>query len=339
MTLNYAFGFSVILLLLVAVNVYFFYTFTGLSKPHSFPVPSKLELAPDIFKDIFDQLNYLPSHYKVKNPKYLPVQRRLLQSFQVPSDTNTRSLWQDAQKWSNEETLFPRTYGAPGQILHAIRTSPIALVDNAPKGSIYAGFDRHNSEVFAYYLASVLNFKWIAPSTIRKVHVRNDVVPFATAGLKMTMLKNESGSHCIYGKCYYCKPNETVCPDNNGEIEGAAILYLDKQFGIHKYEVYKDKIVLVDNGKGLGNPAVDEMDILAPLYQCCILSLSTWLQLEMVPGGSLTDTIKLISATQGETLATEEHFRAVERRLLKIYATVQYCIGKHGRAKVLKSTF
>lgn len=36
---------------------------------------------------------------------------------------------------SNEETLFPRTYGAPGQILHAIRTSPIALVDNAPKGT------------------------------------------------------------------------------------------------------------------------------------------------------------------------------------------------------------
>lgn len=58
------------------------------------------------------------------------------------------------------------------------------------RGSIYAGFDRHNSEVFAYYLASVLDFKWIAPSTIRKVNVRKDVVPFATIGLKKTMLKN-----------------------------------------------------------------------------------------------------------------------------------------------------
>jgi hypothetical protein len=28
--------------------------------------------------------------------------------------------------------------------------------------------------------------------------------------------------------------NETVCPDNRGEIEGAAILYLDKQFKVYK---------------------------------------------------------------------------------------------------------
>lgn len=58
------------------------------------------------------------------------------------------------------------------------------------RGSIYAGFDRHNSEVFAYYLAMVLNFKWIAPSTIRKVHVKRDVMPYATTELKRTMSKN-----------------------------------------------------------------------------------------------------------------------------------------------------
>ncbi|KPJ08674.1 Glycosaminoglycan xylosylkinase [Papilio machaon] len=333
--------------------------------------------------------------------------------------TNSKDVLYETEKWVSDESLFPHTNGAPGQILRAIQNSQIALVDNAPKGTqlklllllegkqklyfkpkryeldnvikgkIYAGYDRHNSEVFAYYLAMVLNFKWIAPSVIRKIHIERDVVPKATLALNKTMLKSESGSTCIYGKCFYCKRNETVCPDQNGEIEGAAILYLDRQFKIHKspwrrsyttkkmeweennnfckkvtatlslkrilnlidvaifdfliqngdrhrYEVYKDQIVLLDNGKGLGNPSVDELDILAPLYQCCMLSLKTWQNLELLSGGSLSETIELLAGYQGNKLATEEHFRAVDRRLMKIYATVQYCIGKYGSTKVLK---
>lgn len=61
--------------------------------------------------------------------------------------------------------------------------------------------------------------------------------------------------------------------------------------------------------------------------------------MEMLSGGSLTDTIKLISSFQGEVLATADHFKAIERRLLKVYATVQYCIGKYGSAKVFKDDF
>lgn len=74
-------------------------------------------------------------------------------------------------------------------------------------------------------------------------------------------------------------------------------------------------------------------------FFCFIFRLtpSTWQNLEIISGGSLTDTIKLLAEIQGQKLATEEHFKAVERRLLKVYATVQYCIGKHGRAKVLKN--
>ncbi|CAH0727467.1 unnamed protein product, partial [Brenthis ino] len=358
--------------------------------------------------------------FKNKNPKFALTQKKLLNSFNISKNVNSEGIWTEAEKWSSENSLFPHENGTAGKLLHAIQTSQIALVDNAPKGTqlklllllegkqklyfkpkrynldhivngnIYAGFDRHNSEVFAYYLAMVLNFKWIAPSVIRNIHIHKDIMPVATVGLKRTMVKNESGTMCIYGKCFYCKANETVCPDNNGEIEGAAILYLDRQFKIykspwrrsystkkmeweidnnfckkakglmsskrllnlidvaifdfliqngdrHRFEVYKDQIVLLDNGKGLGNPMVDELDILAPLYQCCMLTPSTWQNLELVSGGSLTDTIKLLAALHGQRLATEEHFKAVERRLLKVYATVQYCIGKHGRAKVLNN--
>lgn len=36
----------------------------------------------------------------------------------------------------------------------------------------------------------VMNFKWIPPSVIRKVHLDNDIVPVATSGLRKTMIKN-----------------------------------------------------------------------------------------------------------------------------------------------------
>lgn len=38
----------------------------------------------------------------------------------------------------------------------------------------------------------------------------------------------------------------------------------------HHYETMKDRVILLDNGKGLGNPHKDFNDILAPLYQCCM---------------------------------------------------------------------
>lgn len=409
MSMNYAFGYSLFLLVLVGLNILFFYTLnTPGKKSPKFNIPNiKLDLTSSVFKEIYDYLNYLPSQYKNKNPKFGLTQKRILNSFNISKNVNPEKIWDQTEKWNSEYSLFPHENGTAGKLLHAIQTSSIALVDNAPKGTqlklllllegkrklyfkpkrynlehiisgnIYSGYDRHNSEVFAYYLAMVLNFRWIAPSVIRHVHLHNDIVPVATVGLKRTMIKHESGTMCIYGKCFYCRTNETVCPDNNGVIEGAAILYLDRQFKVqkspwrrsyttkkmewemdnefckkakgiistkrllnlidvaifdfliqngdrHRFEVYKDQILLLDNGKGLGNPMVDELDILAPLYQCCMLTPSTWQNLEIISGGSLTDTIKLLAAIQGQNLATEEHFKAVERRLLKVYATVQY---------------
>lgn len=38
----------------------------------------------------------------------------------------------------------------------------------------------------------------------------------------------------------------------------------------HHYEVMDDVVVFLDNGKSLGNPHWTFLDILAPLYQCCM---------------------------------------------------------------------
>ncbi|XP_048489232.1 glycosaminoglycan xylosylkinase homolog isoform X2 [Plutella xylostella] len=354
MSLNYAFTFSLFLIILVVLNLYFFYTLNGVNKkPTYFNLPKlRSHPLPDVFTEIFEYLNYLPSKYKSRNNKFNLIRSNLISSFN--SSVSKNNVWDITDNWINEASLFPHKDGLPGQIIQALRQGEIALVDNAPKGTqlklllllkdkrkiffkpkrynlddiihgtIYSGFDRHNSEVFAYYLAMALNFTWVAPAAIRRIHVERDVVPVATPGLKRTMLRNGS-SLCIYGKCFYCKSNETVCPDKKGELEGAVILYLDKHFrqykypwkrsyntkvqmewernndfckkviltlstrrllnlidvsifdfllqngDRHDYEVYRDKVILLDNGKGLGNPTADELDILAPLYQCCSL--------------------------------------------------------------------
>lgn len=103
MSLNYAFGFSLFLLLLVALNIYFFYTLNSVSKTTTFRVPnSHLDLSPNVFREIYEYLNYLPSQYKVRNPKYVPVQRSLLQSFNSSSSTSDpKNLWLDAENVSN----------------------------------------------------------------------------------------------------------------------------------------------------------------------------------------------------------------------------------------------
>ncbi|XP_062524474.1 uncharacterized protein LOC101743698 [Bombyx mori] len=312
-------------------------------------------------KPILEQLGYPFNvkhlQYKIKTSKFIPVQQALIASLNS-TITELENIWNTVDNWVDNESLFPDKNGDPGRILHAIKSSPIALVDNAPKGTqlklllileskqkvlfkpkrynltevikgpVYAGFDRYNSEVFAYYLGMVLNMRWIAPAVTMRINVENDILPVATLGLKNTMVKN--------GKEEW-KLSHTLSLQRILNLIDVAIFdFLIQNGDRHHYEVYKNRIVILDNGKGLGNPMVDILDVLAPLYQCCIINLQTWQNLQLLSGGSLTETIKILSSFQGEKLATEEHFEAIERRLLKVYATVQYCIEKYGTEKVFK---
>lgn len=53
-------------------------------------------------------------------------------------------------------------------------------------------------------------------------------------------------------------------------IDVAIFDFLMQNGDRHHYETRNDRVVLIDNGKGFGNPNVDFIDILAPLYQCCV---------------------------------------------------------------------
>jgi glycosaminoglycan xylosylkinase len=53
-------------------------------------------------------------------------------------------------------------------------------------------------------------------------------------------------------------------------IDASVFDFLIQNGDRHHYETRKNRIILLDNGKGFGNPHIDFSDILAPLYQCCL---------------------------------------------------------------------
>lgn len=70
----------------------------------------------------------------------------------------------------------------------------------------------------------------------------------------------------------YCsKVREKLPLDRLLDLIDVAIFdFLIQNGDRHHYETRDDRVLLVDNGKGFGNPFKDHFDILAPLYQCCM---------------------------------------------------------------------
>lgn len=101
MTLNYAFGFSIFLVIFVGLNVYFFYTLNTVGRrPANINVPDvKPDFGPNVFKDIYHYLNYLHNQYKNKNPEFATVQTDLLRSFNASNNNvNIKDIWLDTQQ-------------------------------------------------------------------------------------------------------------------------------------------------------------------------------------------------------------------------------------------------
>ncbi|XP_058444790.1 glycosaminoglycan xylosylkinase homolog [Malaya genurostris] len=119
-------------------------------------------------------------------------------------------------------------------------------------------------------------------------------------------------------------------------IDVAIFDFLIQNGDRHHYETRDDRVLLIDNGKGLGNPYKDHFDILAPLYQCCMIRKTTWERLQIFSGGALTETLKELNEIDLlYPLLTKEHYSAIERRLLLVYTTVELCREKYGN-KIFK---
>ncbi|KPM03231.1 glycosaminoglycan xylosylkinase-like protein [Sarcoptes scabiei] len=109
----------------------------------------------------------------------------------------------------------------------------------------------------------------------------------------------------------------------------------------HHYEIFKtipnSALLLIDNGKSFGDPHHDELTILFPLLQCCVIRNSTYQHLKALESYKISRIIEdLLSDDPLWPLLTIEHLEALDRRLRLIIASVEVCFDSHLKENVLK---
>lgn len=127
-------------------------------------------------------------------------------------------------------------------------------------------------------------------------------------------------------------------------IDVAIFDFIDSNADRHRYETFeysKNSIVIaLDNGKSFGNPYSDEESILAPLYQCCTVRMSTYARLSDLKDGVLGQVLFNVLETEAlAPLLTPQHYIAVDRRLHTVLNTINKCIRQASgdRTRVLIS--
>ncbi|XP_070507171.1 glycosaminoglycan xylosylkinase homolog [Chironomus tepperi] len=358
--------------------------------------------------------------YRNRNPKYPSLRDKLINNYKPCNRSlNYSQIWETVDSWSKETAneIYPAYSSRMCQVLSALREVKILSAQNYRKGTqlklnitveggktivfkpawytrnqviegeVYAGKDRHNSEILAFYLGAVLNFRSTGLVVGRSINIR-DVFQLADKELRETIISKGNGTKfCVYGKCFYCKPSESVCGNKTHYMEGAFLYEISGPLQKHKspwqrtykdgakavweiesdnnnycdnvkqklslvrlldlidasifdfliqngdrhhYETRKNRMILLDNGKGFANFRTDFTDILAPLYQCCLIRKTTYTRLLVFTGGALTEILKELTKNDLlHPILNEKHYYALERRLLKIFSMIEFCRSKN----------
>ncbi|XP_068160975.1 pseudokinase FAM20A [Antennarius striatus] len=151
---------------------------------------------------------------------------------------------------------------------------------------------------------------------------------------------------------FFCDSIKQLYPYNSGNrllniIDMSIFDFLINNMDRHHYEIFtkfgdEGFPLHLDNARGFGKHSKDEMSILAPLSQCCIIKSSTLMRLQILarPEYRLSDVMR--ESLQGDILQpilTDPHLLALDRRLLKVLRVVQRCIRRLGKDEVITKDF
>ncbi|XP_047502963.1 extracellular serine/threonine protein CG31145-like [Penaeus chinensis] len=139
----------------------------------------------------------------------------------------------------------------------------------------------------------------------------------------------------------YCQLVQEVHPYTDGRrlLDMADMAVLDFLMGNmdrHHYETFKmfgnnSAPIHLDHGRGFGRAFHDELSILAPLRQCCVIRLSTLATLLRYHSGPAPLSAALRSSLSADPLSPvlwEPHLLALDRRLGLVLREVRHCLRK-----------
>ncbi|KAJ8246405.1 hypothetical protein GJAV_G00267380 [Gymnothorax javanicus] len=151
---------------------------------------------------------------------------------------------------------------------------------------------------------------------------------------------------------FYCDTIKQLYPYNAGNrllniIDMAILDFLTGNMDRHHYEIFTkfgdDGFPLhIDNARGFGKHSHDEMSILAPLTQCCIIKRSTLLRLRLLSREEyrLSDVMReSLEKDALRPVLTEPHLLALDRRLQRVLRAVQKCVRRLGEEQVVVVDF
>jgi len=154
----------------------------------------------------------------------------------------------------------------------------------------------------------------------------------------------------------YCSLVREVPPYSHGRrlldlVDMAVLDFLMGNMDRHHYETFKTfgnatAPIHLDHGRAFGRSARDELSILAPLYQCCVIrrsTLDTLLRYQQHAGtpSSLGSSLRttLLTDPLPAPVLWETHIRAVDRRLPLILRAVRLCVEKGGEGAVVEDGY
>lgn len=151
---------------------------------------------------------------------------------------------------------------------------------------------------------------------------------------------------------FFCDTVKQMYPYNSGNrllniIDMSIFDFLTGNMDRHHYEIFtkfgdEGFLLHLDNARGFGKHSVDEMSILAPLSQCCMIKRSTLLRLQLLTKREyrLSDVMReSLKADLLHPVLTEPHLLALDRRLIKVLRVVQRCVRRLGEDEVITMDF